>query len=254
MTAFATGLDQLPGAAQRVVAELRSGLAGIFGEDLVAVWLYGGLLFAPGALDIDLHVLLGRGPTEEERARIAELHAAASGNRPWVDELDAWYMLLEDARRPEPPANVGPHHPGKRDQHWSLHRAHWLAGACIVAHGMLPAEVVPAPSWAELRSTLRDELVAEARNGGRDGGAASSYWTLQLCRVVASLETRDVVRSKLDSGTWALQRLPAPTHSLIRAAMRYYTRSSGEGDEALIRDRYPDFYAIIRPLIETAAR
>jgi hypothetical protein len=64
----------------------------------------------------------------------------------------------------------------------------------------------------------------------------------------------DVVRSKLDSGTWALDRLPLETHQIIKAAMRYNTRSSEEDDEAVISRQYPPFYAVIRPLIERAAR
>jgi hypothetical protein len=245
-------LDQLPEATRDTVTRLCQGLAEVFGDDLAAVWLYGGSLFGPVALDVDLHILLARAPGTREAATIRRLHAAISQNRPWEDEFDSWYILLEDARRPEPPANVGPWNPGFRDGHWALHRAHWLAGACIVVHGVSPSAVVPPPTWDEIASTLYAEMKAEAREGGGEGRAASPYWTLQLCRVLASLETGEVVRSKVDSGTWALERLPEDAQAVIKAAMRYYARSSEGGDQALIGAGYPDFYALVRRLIDAA--
>jgi hypothetical protein len=158
-------LEDLSDTAQTVVFELRRGLIEIFGDDLAAIWLYGGTLFAPLALDIDLHVLLRRIPEHLESERIRELHARISNNVPWVDELDAWYVPLGDARGSDDPSNAGPWHPGLKDAHWSLHRAHWLDGACIVLHGLDPSDVVQAPPWHELEATLRAELSAEARSG-----------------------------------------------------------------------------------------
>jgi hypothetical protein len=245
-------LGDLPAATQQVVAGLRDGLAELFRDDLAAIWLYGGSLFSTTALDIDLHILLRREPTTQEHEAIRRLHDSVSRDERWVDELDTWYILLRDAHKPEPPPNVGAWNPGARDEHWALHRAHWLAGACIVVHGLAPREVVLEPAWEELAAVLRHELVAEARDGNEPGSACSPYWTLQLCRVLASLGTHDVVRSKLDSGAWALRRLPSETHAIIEAAIRYYSRQPVQGDDELVRDAYPDFYAAVRPLIEAA--
>jgi hypothetical protein len=97
-----------------VVRELRRGLIEIFGDDLAAVWLYGGSLFTPRALDIDLHILLRRIPDQFESERLRELHARISSNVPWVDELDAWYILLGDAGGSDDPCNVGPWHPASK--------------------------------------------------------------------------------------------------------------------------------------------
>ena len=41
------------------------------------------------------------------------------------------------------------------------------------------------------------------------------------------------------------------THTIIKAAMRYYSRSSRDGDEQLIERTYGDFYAAVRTLIES---
>jgi hypothetical protein len=253
-TPFVTQLEDLPQETQRVVNGLHDGLLAIFGNDLAAVWLYDGTLFAPLALDIDLHFLLHRLPNAEEGERIKALHEAVSKDEPFVDEIDSWYVLLEDARRSPPPANVGPWNPGLVDQHWALHRAHWLAGACIVVHGLAPKGVVPAPSWSEVETALMGELDEEARNGGGEAGhACSPYWTLQLCRVLASLETHDVVRSKLDSGAWAIERLPASVLPIVRAAIEAYSTGTAAGLR-FPPEEYGAFYWTIRPLIDAAVR
>jgi hypothetical protein len=229
-------------------------LAAIFNRDIAAIWLYSGSLFSPVALDIDLHVLLRRTPDPSENERIRGLHSSVSKGIPWVDEIDAWYILLADAARADEPSSVGPWHAGLKDRHWSLHRAHWLAGACIVMHGLSPSDVVKRPQWKELEATLRIETQAEAQAGGEEGNAASPYWTLQLCRVLASLETHTIVWSKLDSGDWAREHLPGSTHAIIDAATRYYTRNNNESDEALIAADYPAFYRLIRPMIDGTRR
>jgi hypothetical protein len=164
---------------------------------------------------------------------------------PGID-LDVWYITLDDARKRKQPATVGPWGAGFRDAHWALHRAHWLAGACVVVHGLSPADVVPEPDWGELEAVLRRE--AEEADASREAGSA--YWTLQLCRVLASLETRDVVRSKLDSGEWALERLPPGCASIIHAARRYYSGVAMAGDVDLIKAEFPAFHGVIRPLID----
>jgi Domain of unknown function (DUF4111) len=106
--------------------------------------------------------------------------------------------------------------------------------------------VVPPPRWDELEAALRAELEAE-----RD--VTSAYWTLQLCRVLASLETGDVVRSKLDSGDWALKRLPTQAHVTINAALRYYSNRGRESDDALIKRSYPTFRRMVRRAIAGTA-
>lgn len=227
---------------------MRAGLIHIFGEDLAAIWLYGAPLFGPSFVDIDMHVLLTRSPTPERGRQIRRLHERIERDLPDWNELDIWYVLLDAARLPEPPANVGPWNPGFRDNHWSLHRAHWLAGACVVVYGLLPQEVVVSPTWEELKETLR--LEADEAGHRLDGG--SPYWTLQLCRVLASLETRDVVRSKLDSGQWALQRLALEAHAIIEAAMRFYARTAEASDPELIATAFPGFYRLVRALIDAA--
>jgi hypothetical protein len=62
--------EQLSDNTQRVATGLQRGLAAIFNSDIAAICLYGGSLFSPVALDIDLHVLLRRTPDLSDNERI----------------------------------------------------------------------------------------------------------------------------------------------------------------------------------------
>ena len=124
-----------------------------------------------------------------------------------------------------------------KDEHWALHRAHWLAGRCEVIHGLHPGAVVLPPSWLELEAALRRELAAPE---------PSAYWVLQLCRVSASLLTRDVVRSKIDSGEWALEHLPREHHETVLAAIRRYRREARPDDQSTIKAGWPAFLAEVK--------
>jgi hypothetical protein len=241
-------LAALSPAARRVAGLLRDGLGSAIGDDVDAIWLYGAAVFAaPRLVDLDIHVLLRRPLSPEEVAATRALERAALAAVPEVEDIDAWYVLTEDARRPRRPVDRR-QPPGLefRDTNWALHRAHWLAGACVRLQGLSPAEVVPPPAWPELEAELR-EAVETARGHLHDGGA---YGVLQLCRVLASLATRDVVRSKLDSGDWALSRLPGEAAPAIEAALRSYRGAALPGDDLLIRDAFPAFFALVEARIQ----
>jgi hypothetical protein len=87
----------------------------------------------------------------------------------------------------------------------------------------------------------------ETAHGHLHDGA--TYGVLQLCRVLASLATRDVVRSKLDSGDWALSRLPGEAAPAIEAALRVYRGAALPGDDLLIRDASPTFFDLVEARI-----
>ena len=224
--------------AEAVAGKVRDALREFLGPDLAAVWLYGASVFGHPFIDIDLHVLLRRKLTFEEWEAVRRLHEDLARETPFaLEDLDFWYVSLDEARGAAKPVHLAPWASGLVDEHWALHRAHWLAGRCIVLHGPEPSAVVQAPSWEELEPPLRHELAAVE---------PSAYGTLQLCRVWASLATRDVVRSKLDSGRWALAHLPVEHHDLVQAAMRFYRQEAEPGDPSLLEARFPALWAEVR--------
>lgn len=224
--------------AETVAARVRNSLQELLGPDLAAIWRYGASVFGHPLIDIDLHILVRRQLTTEEWHAVKRLHEElAQETALGLDGLDFWYILLNDAHQGAKPKHLAPWCKGLIDRHWALHRAHWLAGRCEVVYGLEPSSVVPPPTWEELKITLAEEL-NEAEPG--------AYWVLQLCRVWASLATRDVVRSKLDSGSWALERLPSEHHAVIHAALHHYERKAEPDDEALIEAYFSEFHQAIR--------
>ena len=96
--------------------------------------------------------------------------------------------------------------------------------------GPLPAEVVTAPSWAEIEVDLRGELEF-ARRSPHD-----AFAVLNACRVLHSFRANDAVQSKFGSAAWALCHLPAEHHTAIRAALATY-RGRATDDDARVLAR-----------------
>lgn len=236
-----------PQVADMIAGSLGDALRDLLGDDVAAIWLYGASTFGHPSIDLDVHVLLRRRLTSKEWNAVRELHHQLVRETPLgLDELDFWYILLASARETAPPSHMAPWCKGLWDKHWALHRAHWLAGQCRIVHGLDPSGVVQKPTWIELESILLTEL---------KNVEADAYWVLQLCRVWASLATRNVVRSKIDSGRWAMERLSETYYDMIHAAIRYYEGSEGPDDPALIRMGFPEFVEVVRrKILEVAGR
>lgn len=93
------------------------------------------------------------------------------------------------------------------------------AGRFVTLHGPDPRTIVPPPTWEELDEALLGELDwmdAKALDDSR------AYCVLQLCRILYSYSSRDVVVSKLQAGIWAHAALEAEHHAMIRRAMAAY--------------------------------
>lgn len=228
--------------ADLVAQSLSDSLRLIAGSDLCAVWLYGASVFGHPFVDIDLHILLQRQLSANAWESVRAAHTRLRESAGLLSEdLDFWYITVDDARSHRNPVHLSPWAAGLTDTHWALHRAHWLAGRLKIIYGPEPSSIVLPPEWHDIEKELRKELA---------NPQPSAYWVLQLCRVWASLLTRDVVRSKLDSGKWALERLPKDYQALVKAAIRYYKRISNPEDQALIRDAFPSFRRKIQELVE----
>src|SRR5687768_13619515 len=63
--------------AKSASARLARGVADLLGDNLVAMWLYGGQL-APGGSpgDVDLHVIVRHAPESHDLERVKRLHTA----------------------------------------------------------------------------------------------------------------------------------------------------------------------------------
>jgi hypothetical protein len=228
----------LPDDIQHICQALVDGLRTLLGEKLYGVYLYGAAVFPEGGAtrDIDFHVILQERLTEQEKAELKRLHESLAGDYPPLGEgLDGYYILLEEARQTSPPSHQWLE--GVVDAAWALHREHILSGRCVVLEGPDPKRIYPETTWAELEAALDGELDYVAAHL-EDYPA---YCVLNLCRLMYSYETRDVVVSKRASGAWAREIYPEWGRH-IDAAVKAYDESDTPEDRALLQSEVESFY------------
>ncbi|HEX5039632.1 MAG TPA: aminoglycoside adenylyltransferase domain-containing protein [Candidatus Limnocylindria bacterium] len=239
-------IEDVPAPARRAWNRLRAELERILGDDLVAIWAYGGTITAPADApfgDLDTFVIV-RGPVEDSTARAIEEAQATIGEETGV-EWDVWYVTQEDAGRPEM------HRHAWRDrlnESWAIDRAHWLGERYVLLHGADPAQIVPPPSETELAAALRaevDHLERHVEAGDTDPYEAT-YAFLNGTRIIRALETGDVVISKREAGTWGLEHLPARWHPALEAAVRAYDKRATGDDTVLLAREMAPFVAMVR--------
>jgi hypothetical protein len=240
-------VDEVTQVARDAWLRLRDELLAVLGDDLVAIWAYGSAV-APDrplrAADLDTHVIVQRRPDVETARRIEDAHDTIE--RESGHEWDTWYIVADDARRPEPPPHA--FREGRRDTAWAVHRAHWLAGKYVQVFGQEPADIVPSPTWPELEADLDRELEHIERHidEGDTDPYEASYAILNGSRILHSIETRNVVLSKRAAGTWALEHLPARWHAAIRAADRAYDNQATAEEAELLASEMGPFVAMVR--------
>lgn len=218
----------------RVIGEaFRQGLLENLKGKLVGAYIYGAAAF-PDTVptgDIDFHVILAAPLTTSEREALEALHEELGRRFPPLGvDMDGYYLLLEDARGTAPPrsqmwANAV-------DHSWALHRAHILAGRCIVLHGPDPAEIYPPASWPEIEVALFSELDYVERHLGD----YPDYCILNLCRLIYSFETRDVVISKAFAAEWAREELPSWGRAVDVALATYPGQATAEERQFLVTE------------------
>jgi len=229
---------QIPDEIQDLCQAFLRGLHAALGDKLYGLYLYGALAFpeAGPTGDVDFHVILKERLDDSEKSDLNDLHAALARDfSPLGAELDGYYILLEEARQKSPPRHQLL--PDVTDNAWALHRQHVRAGRCIVLHGPDPKQVYPAASWPELVGALQGELDFVEQHLAD----YPAFCVLNLCRLIYSFQTRDVVVSKRASGAWAYDAFPE-WRPLVEAATKSYDRRATTGDEELLQSEVRRFF------------
>ena len=133
------------------------------------------------------------------------------------------------------------------DQSWALHREHIRAGRHIALHGPDPREIYPPTTWPEIEEALDWELRYVADHLGQ----YPDYCILQLCRLIYSHETKDVVVSKAQASDWARDALP-PWRRHIELATKSYARQATPEDRQFMLAEVGAFLQFARTRIERA--
>ncbi len=248
----AVSLGAIPEVARIAWGGLRERLRVILGDDLVALWAHGGTTFPDlprRSGDLDTYAVVDRPPDDLTSRRIEDAHDVIA--RENTVDWDAWYVLAEDAHRPESPRHA--FREGRRDTSWAIHRAHWLAGRYVHLYGLEPGEIVPAPTWAELEVDLRRELEHVERHvvEGDNDPFEATYAIFNGSRILHAIETRNVVISKRSAGVWALEHLPRRWHAAIHAANRAYDAEPTPEDAELLAAAMAPFIAMVRKRLPT---
>jgi hypothetical protein len=239
-------IDRVPDAPRTAWTRLRDGLVSILGDDLVAIWAYGGTASAPEDApigDLDTFVVVREQIDGTTADAIDELQATIADEA--GVEWDAWYIVEEDARQP------AMHRHAWRDrlnESWAIDRAHWLAGRYVLLYGAEPAEIVPPPTAAELEEALGAELEHLERHveAGDTDPYEATYAFLNGSRIIRAVETGDPAISKREVGPWALEHLPDRWRPALNAATRAYDRQATLDDEALLAHEMAPFVAFVR--------
>jgi len=226
------------------------GLKTIIGEKLYGVYLYGAAAFPDAApiRDIDFHVILKSSLTLNEKSQLEKLHESLAQKFPPLGgELDSYYILLRDAVCKTPPKSQMWEQ--ATDHSWALHRAHILAGRCIVLYGPDPKEIYPPPTWPEIETALYGELDYVEKHL-RD---YPDYCILNLCRLIYSFETRDVVVSKAQASEWAINAL-SQWRRLIELARKSYAYQTTPEDRRFMLAEVEKFFEFAKGRIERTSR
>ena len=237
---------QVPKLVRALTTEYVVGLEHILDSKLFGTYLHGASVFPETGpvTDVDFHVILYSALTVEERAKIKSFHGhLAEKYPPLGEELDSYYILKTDAISPLPPTHQLDI--AKRDDWWALHRAHMLAGRCVVLVGPEPSELFPVPTWQELSSALRFEL------SWIDGIIEShpAYCVLNLCRVMHSFETKEIVVSKRGMANVTAATVPEWA-TLNESAIRVYDGADSTVDAELLHTKAVDFQTFVLDRVE----
>jgi len=198
---------------------LISGINGVLGDDLIAVWLFGSSVtggFDPGISDIDLVALTS--PTIEavDLPGLEQMHQRLVDRYPdWEDRIEVVYVsreALESFRTsvgglavisPGEPFHVRDDPLSDWLQSWYLVRE-----TGVSLYGPSPAAIVPPIPITEFVAAIA-RYSGELPNRRRDDatGGSVAYAVLTMCRALQTIEL-GTIGSKQEAASWARGQLP----------------------------------------------
>jgi predicted nucleotidyltransferase len=215
-----------PASPAALLADLLEELRGLFGNELVGVYLYGSAVagdFDPGRSDLDLVVVCG-GEVEGRLAELEALHRDLVGAHPeWDDRVDVLYVpaaaLREFRARSLPMAVISPGEP----LHLTQTSPKWMMNWHLVREqgkallGPPAASLIPATTPEDFVASVRAHLERWPEwIGASDRPAFRAYAVLTLCRALHALHLGRQA-SKREAARWAVREYPEWSELIGRA-------------------------------------
>jgi hypothetical protein len=218
-------INDLPDPVRILCEAFVTRLKDIIPANLHGVYLYGAAVFpdAGPVQDVDCFVILKTPLSKTERDELLSLHEEMTADYPPLGaELDTYFILHEEAVRQDSPTHQL--RPAIRDYSWALHCAHIQAKKYLTLFGPEPKGIFPRPTADRIVAALGNELAFINANF-----KYPDYCVLNLCRIMYSLKSSDVVVSKRFSGKWAAEQY-AQWADLITAAGHSYDGTASEAE------------------------
>jgi predicted nucleotidyltransferase len=236
------------------VNDFISGLSEILASNLIGVYLHGSLAmgcFNPNASDIDLIVVTRRQVGTRKR-KLAALALAVSSKpfpieitsfsrkdlKPWRYPTPFNFHFSEDWRKAYESGSAFRRMGAEgKDPAANITEARSRGFALLGAPVETALPFVPADDFVD---SITSDLLWALRKLDRGRVTAkpmSVYLTLNACRVLAYLETGQIL-SKAEGGDWALKSAPTKFRTTIRLALNSYRGSSNHRciDISSVRD------------------
>lgn len=221
-----------------LLGEFKQGIQAVLGGKLHAGYIHGGAAVDDSLPtgDVDFHVILKEHLTDIEKKELDNLHKELARKYPPLGVgMDGYYITLEDARRRTPPRSEM--WQCAIDNAWALHREHIRAGRYITLYGGDPREIYPPSDWHEIEEALLDEL----RYVKAHLDEYPDYCILNLCRLIYSFQTRNVVISKAEASEWAMDGIPE-WRWLVELARKSYQKAATSHDRTIMLSEVGNFF------------
>ena len=135
------------------------------------------------------------------------------------------------------------------DNSWALHREHIFAGRRFVLFGPDPEKIYIPASWPEIKKALYGELDFVEKHLA----VYPDYCILNLCRLIYSFETKNVVISKAQASIWGLKNL-SQWGRYIKLAIKSYSHRATPEDRQFILAEVKLFFEYAKKRIKKASR
>jgi predicted nucleotidyltransferase len=232
---------------QDAVAELSRRLRRQFGDELVALYLFGSLAaggFHPGRSDLDLLAVLDTAVDDAALPALEALHAEFVTERPeWRDRVEVGYVSRAVLRTlgELPAGHVAAISPGEPLNIKEAGAAWTLDWHSVCEHGQAlagpaPLELGPAVTPAAYRKAVESLLAAWPAEVRAPWvayvPAHQGYVVVTVCRALHVLAT-GTQTSKEDAARWAAERHPAWAAFIEQALRQYRADVRGPHEETI---------------------